>query len=253
MPVNLSAPTREELLPVAGVKLGITSAGIKTENTADLVLMELVEGCTTSAVYTQNAFCAAPVIVAKQHQAEASPRFLLVNSGNANAGTGEAGMQTAQTCCQTVAELTGLSATTVLPFSTGVIGQQLPIDKITRSIPEAYQSLAEDNWFDAAHGIMTTDTVAKAISKQIEIDGKTVTVTGMAKGSGMIRPDMATMLSYIATDAAVEQSVLDDILLRSMEQSFNRISVDGDTSTMMRVFWWQQHRHKILKLQLLTL
>ena len=231
MPVNLDIPTKEELLPVAGIKLGITSAGIKTDQTADLVLIELALGSTTSAVYTQNAFCAAPVILAKQHQAAVAPRYLLINSGNANAGTGEKGIELAQICCQKVAELADVAEESVLPFSTGVIGQQLPIEKITQAMPVVYQNLREDNWFDAAHGIMTTDIVAKAISKQIEIDGKTVTVTGMAKGSGMIRPDMATMLSYIATDAAVEQSILDDILLRSVEQSFNRISVDGDTST----------------------
>lgn len=231
MPVNLEAPVKEDLLAIPGIKLGITSAGIKTEERADLVLMEVAEGTTTSAVYTQNAFCAAPVTLAKRHQENTSPRFLLINSGNANAGTGEAGMQAAIACCQAVADLARLTVETILPFSTGVIGQQLPVDKVTQAIPAAYQNLSENNWFDAAHGIMTTDIVAKAISKQIEIDGESVTITGMAKGSGMIRPDMATMLSYIATDAAVEQSVLDDMLLRAMEQSFNRISVDGDTST----------------------
>ncbi|PCH65495.1 MAG: bifunctional ornithine acetyltransferase/N-acetylglutamate synthase [Gammaproteobacteria bacterium] len=231
MPVNLTAPIKDELLPISGIKLGITSAGIKIQDRPDLVLIELVEGTTTSAVYTQNAFCAAPVTLAKQHQEQQSPRFLLINSGNANAGTGVAGMQAAKKCCQTVAALAGVSAETVLPYSTGVIGQQLPIDKIIQALPAAYLNLAENNWFDAAQSIMTTDIVAKAMSKQIEIDGKTITITGIAKGSGMIRPDMATMLSYIATDAAVEQSVLDDILSRSVAQSFNRITVDGDTST----------------------
>jgi glutamate N-acetyltransferase / amino-acid N-acetyltransferase len=155
----------------------------------------------------------------------------LINSGNANAGTGEQGIQAARASCQAVAEVSGLPAESVLPFSTGVIGQQLPVDKIVKAMLNLYQGLAEDNWFEAAHGIMTTDIVAKAISKQIEINGSTVTITGMAKGSGMIRPDMATMLAYIATDAAVEQSVLDNMLQRAVEQSFNRISVDGDTST----------------------
>lgn len=231
MPVNLTTPNKEDLHPIAGIKLGCTSAGIKTQNSTDLVLIELAETTVTSAVYTQNAFCAAPVVLAKQHQAQTSPRFLLINSGNANAGTGEVGMQAAKQCCQAVAELAKLAEDTVLPFSTGVIGQQLPVDNIVQAMPSAYRSLAENNWYDAAHGIMTTDIVAKAISKQIEIDGHTITVTGMAKGSGMIRPDMATMLSYIATDAAVEKSVLDNILFRAVEQSFNRISVDGDTST----------------------
>jgi glutamate N-acetyltransferase / amino-acid N-acetyltransferase len=231
MPVNLSAPKQSDLLAVAGIKLGIASAGIKTVDRADLVLIELAENTTTSAVYTQNVFCAAPVTLAKQHQNEVPPRYLLINSGNANAGTGEAGMQAAQDCCIAIAELTNDGSNTVLPFSTGVIGQQLPVEKIKTALPDAYQNLKANNWFDAAHAIMTTDTVAKVVSKQVKIDGHTITVTGMAKGSGMIRPDMATMLSYIATDAAVEQSVLDKMLNDAVEQSFNRITVDGDTST----------------------
>ena len=231
MPVNLTSPIKDDLLPIAGIKLATAHAGIKTNDATDLVLIELAEGATTSAVYTQNAFCAAPVTLAKQHQADVSPRYLLINSGNANAGTGKQGLQAAQASCQAVAEISGLPAESVLPFSTGVIGQQLPVDKIVKAMPNLYQDLVEDNWFEAAHGIMTTDIVAKAISKQIDINGSTVTITGMAKGSGMIRPDMATMLAYIATDAAVEQSVLDNMLQRAVEQSFNRISVDGDTST----------------------
>ena len=231
MPVNLKAPIKEEILPIAGIKLGVASAGIKKVGRIDLVLIELIEGAVTSAIYTQNAFCAAPVTLAKQHQNEVSPRYLLINSGNANAGTGELGMQAAEACCQAVAELSDLNSNSVLPFSTGVIGQQLPVSRITTALPDAYQNLAADNWFAAAQGIMTTDTIAKALSKQIEIDGVTVTVTGIAKGSGMIRPDMATMLSYIATDAAVEKAVLDEMLIKAANQSFNRISVDGDTST----------------------
>jgi len=231
MPVNLSAPTSSSLLPIDGIEIGIASAGIKTVGKEDLVLIKIAQGSSTSAVYTKNAFCAAPVTLAKQHQQETSPQYLLINSGNANAGTGEVGMQAAQQCCQAVAEVATTEANTVLPFSTGVIGQQLPVEKMIQAIPQAYQNLVTDNWFAAAHAIMTTDTIAKAISKQIEIDGKTVTVTGMAKGSGMIRPDMATMLSYIATDAAIEQSVLDLMLQNAVNQSFNRITVDGDTST----------------------
>lgn len=231
MPVNLTVPQKENLLAISGVKLGIASAGIKAIGRPDLVLIELAEGTTSSAIYTQNAFCAAPVTLARQHQSEASPRYLLINSGNANAGTGTQGMFAAQASCQAVADLSGVINTTVLPFSTGVIGEQLPLEKIKIALPDAYQNLATGNWFAAAQAIMTTDTIAKALSKQILIDGKTVTVTGIAKGSGMIRPDMATMLSYIATDAAVEQSVLDNMLIKSADQSFNRISVDGDTST----------------------
>jgi len=231
MPVNLSAPTSTSLLPIAGIEIGIASAGIKTVGKQDLVLIKIAEASATAAVYTKNAFCAAPVTLAKQHQQQTSAQYLLINSGNANAGTGERGMQAAQACCQAVAEATNSEANTVLPFSTGVIGQQLPVDKMVQAIPQAAQNLSSDNWFDAAHAIMTTDTIAKAISKQIELDGKTVTVTGMAKGSGMICPDMATMLSYIATDAAIDQSVLDMMLQQAVEQSFNRITVDGDTST----------------------
>ncbi len=231
MPVNLVPPKQADLLPIAGIKLGTANAGIKSTDRADLVLIQLAENTTTSAVYTQNTFCAAPVTVAKRHQNETSPCYLLINSGNANAGTGEAGLQAAQDCCQAVAELSNSSSQSVLPFSTGVIGQQLPIDKIKQALPDAIQSLTTDNWFAAAHAIMTTDIVAKAVSKQVQIDGKTITVTGMAKGSGMIRPNMATMLSYIATDAAVEQAVLDKMLANASEQSFNRITIDGDTST----------------------
>ncbi len=231
MPVNLSAPTQSSLLAIDGIEIGIASAGIKTVGKEDLVLIKIAQGSSTSAVYTKNAFCAAPVTLAKQHQQQTSPQYLLINSGNANAGTGVVGMQAAHDCCQAVAEVANTKANTVLPFSTGVIGQQLPVDKMTQAIPQAYQNLASDNWFAAAHAIMTTDTIAKAVSKQIEIDGNTITVTGMAKGSGMIRPDMATMLSYIATDAAIEQSVLDLMLHNAVEQSFNRITVDGDTST----------------------
>ena len=231
MAVNLSAPEHRGLLPIAGIKLGVASAGIKTVGREDLVLIQLAQGTVTSAVYTQNVFCAAPVTLAKQHQVETTPQYLLINSGNANAGTGQQGLQAAQTSCQAVADVAATTADTVLPFSTGVIGQQLPVDKISQALPAAYQNLKQDNWFDAAHAIMTTDTIAKAVSKQVELDGKTMTITGMAKGSGMIRPDMATMLAYIATDAAVQQDVLDDLLKQAVNQSFNRITVDGDTST----------------------
>jgi len=231
MPVNLFPPIASELLAIEGIEIGTASAGIKTVDRTDVVLFKLAEGTVTSAVYTQNSFCAAPVTLAKQHQLESVPQFLLINSGNANAGTGGEGMQAAQACCQSIADLAAVKATNVLPFSTGVIGQQLPVDKMIEAFPKAYSDLRADNWFNAANGIMTTDTIAKAVSKQIEIGGQTITVTGIAKGSGMIRPDMATMLSYIATDAAVNQQTLDEMLQQSMTQSFNRITVDGDTST----------------------
>lgn len=231
MAVKLQPPKQADLRAVSGIELGIASAGINKADQPDLVLIRLAEETVTSAVYTQNAFCAAPVTVAKQHQTAANPAYLLINSGNANAGTGKAGLAVAQACCQAVAELTGGNSHSVLPFSTGVIGQLLPIDKIKNALPTAFNALSEDNWFAAANAIMTTDTVAKVVSKHVEIEGITITVTGMAKGSGMICPNMATLLSYIATDAAVEQSVLDKILVKAMAQSFNRITVDGDTST----------------------
>lgn len=231
MPVNLRPPGPDDGLVISGIRLAAVNAGIKDNEKADLVLVELATGSSVSAVFTQNAFCAAPVIIAKQHHTESSPRYLLINAGNANAGTGEQGLAAAKVCCQSVVETAGVLTTSVLPFSTGVIGQTLPVEKITAMIPDLYQSLSADNWLQAAHAIMTTDTVAKLLSKQIELAGKTITITGMAKGSGMIRPDMATMLAYIATDAAVDQVTLDTMLQHVVEQSFNRITVDGDTST----------------------
>lgn len=231
MAVNLAAPSPDSLLAVPGVRLATASAGIKKPGRKDVVLIEMAEGSHTAAVYTKNAFCAAPVLLARDNQKQMASRYLLINSGNANAGTGEAGMQAAKDCCQAVAELAGVDASSVLPFSTGVIGQPLPVDKITAVLPDAVANLAEDNWFGAAHGIMTTDTIAKAKSVQLELGGKTVTITGMSKGSGMIRPDMATMLAYIATDAAISQAVLTTMLHKAMNYSFNRITVDGDTST----------------------
>lgn len=231
MAVNLAAPAADELLPVTGIRLATVSAGIKKVGRKDVVLVEMAEGTHTAAVYTQNAFCAAPVVLAKSHQQQQATRYLLINAGNANAGTGEAGMQAATECCDAVAKLTKVDKAAVLPFSTGVIGQPLPVEKITAVLPEAVDALSTDNWFDAAHGIMTTDTIAKARSVQLVLNDKTVTITGMSKGSGMIRPDMATMLAYIATDAAVSQAVLQTMLHKAMNQSFNRITVDGDTST----------------------
>lgn len=231
MPVNLAPAESDSILPVAGVRLAIVSAGVKQPGRRDVVLVELAEGTETAAVFTRNAFCAAPVILARQHLKTTPPRYLLINSGNANAGTGEAGMQAALTCCKHTAMHTGLEETTVLPFSTGVIGQALPVEKITAVLPEAINNLSADNWYDAAHAIMTTDTLAKVASKTVELDGRTVTITGMSKGAGMIRPDMATLLAYIATDAAIEAETLKDLLQQLNAVSFNRISVDGDTST----------------------
>jgi len=219
------------MLPVPGLRLGTTCAGIKKAQRRDLVLMELAEGSTVAAVFTRNAFCAAPVTIARQHLAQTAARYLLVNTGNANAGTGEQGLQDALACCNAVAQATGCVRNAVLPFSTGVIGEPLPVARIAEGVPAAVAALDEQGWSDAAHGILTTDTVAKGASRQIVIQGQTLTVTGMAKGSGMIRPDMATMLAYVATDARVPQPVLQACLAQAVATSFNRISVDGDTST----------------------
>lgn len=229
MAVGLTAPT--QLSAVAGIRLGMASAGFKQTVRPDLVLIEMAAGSSCAAVFTQNAFCAAPVVVAREHLADKSPRYLLINSGNANAGTGKQGYAIAQASCEAVAGQTACDAAEVLPFSTGVIGELLPIEKLQAAVPEAYANLDEDGWLTAASAIMTTDTMAKGISEQCTIDGKTITVTGMAKGSGMIRPDMATMLAYVATDAAVSQPVLEACLRKAINQSFNRITVDGDTST----------------------
>lgn len=216
---------------VAGVQLGVASAGIKTVGRHDTVVISICEGAAVAGVFTQNAFCAAPVHVAKAHLKAVMPRFLLVNTGNANAGTGDQGMKDAQSCCQQLAELTGVSTQQVLPFSTGVIGEHLPVEKITAALPAAIDNLRDDAWQEAASGIMTTDTRPKASSLQCKIDGKLITVTGITKGAGMIKPNMATMLGYVATDAAVSEPLLAMMIQTAVNQSFNRITVDGDTST----------------------
>ena len=229
MAVGLSA--LPVLLPVPGLRLGTACAGIKKLGRRDLVVMELCEGAATAAVFTRNAFCAAPVTVAKRHLAQHPPRYLLINTGNANAGTGEQGMQDALRCCRSLAETAGVAPEQVLPFSTGVIGEPLPVETITRALPAAYGALSDEGWAEAAHGIMTTDTVAKGVSRQIEIAGRRITVTGIAKGAGMIRPDMATMLAFIAMDEKVAAPLLQPLLDAAVRSSFNCITVDGDTST----------------------
>jgi len=220
-----------ELFPIAGLRIGVCSAGIKKLGRPDVVVMELACGSSCAAVFTRNAFCAAPVTVAKQHLLSAAPRYLLINTGNANAGTGRQGLADASLTCQSLAQLAGCQSNEVLPFSTGVIGEPLPVDKIISVLPQALAGLTEDNWSEAAHGIMTTDTVPKGYSRRLALSGGEVTITGIAKGSGMIRPDMATMLAYIATDASIEQTVLQQLLTAAVARSFNRITVDGDTST----------------------
>ncbi len=229
MAVNLTAPT--ELLPIAGVRLASVNAGIRYKNRNDVLLMELAEGSTTAAVFTQNAFCAAPVWICREYLAVDTPRYLLINAGNANAGTGELGMRAARTSSEQVAKLADCRAQQVLPFSTGVIGMQLPVEKIDAALPEAFAKLDADAWLEASRTIMTTDTVAKAISKQLSVDGKTITITGIAKGAGMIHPNMATMLAYVATDAQVGAATLQTCLNAVVDETFNCITVDGDTST----------------------
>ena len=230
MAVNLFPP--EALLPVEGVRLSAVSAGIRYQGRDDLVLMELAEGSQCAAVFTKNAFCAAPVIIAREHLAMTLPRYLLINSGNANAGTGDQGLQTAKATCSELAKwVDDCQAEAVLPFSTGVIGEQLPLGCFQSALPGAVEALASDNWAQAAAGIMTTDTVAKAVSRQVELDGGVVTITGISKGSGMIHPNMATMLAYVATDAMAGQDTLQSLLTEVVNETFNCITVDGDTST----------------------
>ena len=231
MAVGLNPP--DSIAPVDGIRLAACHSGIKQDPAvSDLVLIEIAESATTAAVFTSNRFCAAPVVVARQHlETKSDARYLLINSGNANAGTGEPGYDATMQTCQTLAGLCGTDPQQVLPFSTGVIGQLLPAEKINAALPGLTAGLAADQWLAAAHGIMTTDTVAKAISRRVNINNKSVTISGIAKGSGMIRPDMATMLAFIATDAEIAQPLLSRVLQQAVAGSFNSITVDGDTST----------------------
>jgi len=218
-------------LPVSGVRLATAAAGIRYKNRKDVCLIELAQGGTAAGVFTKNKFCAAPVHVAKENLAKDPVRYLIINSGNANAGTGDEGMRAARETCRTVAALAGCPMSQVLPFSTGVIGQDLPILPFQQAMPSLMSELSEDGWEDAARTIMTTDTRPKYCSKQIELDGETITITGIAKGSGMIHPNMATMLGYVATDAKIDQKRLQSMLAKGVDPSFNSITVDGDTST----------------------
>lgn len=237
MPVKLSAPEASSLLPVKGVQLGYAEAHVRKPNRKDVLVMLLAEGSNVAGVFTQNRFCAAPVTLCKDFLAQSHDnqhrgiRALLVNTGCANAGTGEDGLSRAQQSCESLASLLNINANQVLPFSTGVILEPLPVDKVIAGLPAAIANLQEDNWLNAAEAIMTTDIVAKGTSRQIQLDGKTITITGISKGSGMIHPNMATMLGYIATDAAVSQGALDSIIQYAVNKSFNCITVDGDTST----------------------
>jgi glutamate N-acetyltransferase/amino-acid N-acetyltransferase len=229
MAVNLKPA--EGLLPVAGVRLGVAQAGVKHAGRDDLLVMEVAPGSTCAAVFTRNAFCAAPVTVARRHLSLGPPRYLIVNSGNANAGNGPAGIDDALATCRGLAGLGGCPAEAVLPFSTGVIGQPLPVARILAGLPDALAALDPEGWRRAARAIMTTDTLPKGLSATGEVAGAPFTVTGIAKGAGMIRPDMATMLAFLATDAAVPAPALQTMLERAVGRTFNRITVDGDTST----------------------
>jgi glutamate N-acetyltransferase/amino-acid N-acetyltransferase len=232
MPVNLSAPEAQSLIPVKGIRLGATEAHVRRPDRKDVLVMELAPGSKVSGVFTQNRFCAAPVTISKNHLAAGKEiRALLVNTGNANAGTGEQGIQDAKTCCDALAALLGCDAEQILPFSTGVIMEPLPADRIVQGLPRCIADLDESHWLRAAETIMTTDIVPKGASRRIHINGKAVTITGISKGSGMIHPNMATMLAYIATDAAVSQPLLDELVRYAVNRSFNCITVDGDTST----------------------
>ncbi len=217
--------------PVAGIRLAATAAGIRYRDRDDLVLVELPQQGSCAATFTRNAFCAAPVTLARSHLAAATPRWWLINSGNANAGTGPRGLADAEASCQAVADLTGSKPAQVLPFSTGVIGEHLPVGRITATLPNLVAHLDPYGWPRAARAIMTTDTVPKLVSRQFQVAGRTATLTGMAKGAGMIRPDMATLLAFLATDAAVDPTLLQRCLKDAVDGSFNAITVDGDTST----------------------
>jgi len=217
--------------PVTGIRLGSAAAAIKYSDRDDLVVVEIAEGSRCAALFTQNLFCAAPVVVAKQHLAATAPHYLLINSGNANAGTGDEGLRATREACRALAAARGCAINQILPFSTGVIGETLPVIRIASAIPETLMALGEQGWARAAQAIMTTDTQPKLVSRSFSCQGQTYTVTGMAKGSGMIRPDMATMLAFLATDAKVDQPLLQRCLQQAVAPSFNAITVDGDTST----------------------
>ena len=232
MPVNLPPLDPAQLHPIAGVRIGIAEAGVRKANRKDLTVFLLDEGASVAGVFTRNRFCAAPVQVCREHlTAGSAVRALVINTGNANAGTGAPGLVHARQTCEALASLLNCTPAQVLPFSTGVIMEPLPVQRIVDGLPLAIADLAQDHWSDAATAIMTTDTLPKAVSRQVQIDGVTVTITGISKGAGMIRPNMATMLGFIATDACISTALMDSLALDLAQASFNRISIDGDTST----------------------
>ncbi len=235
MAVNLSAPRAGDIFPVAGVRIGVAEAGIRKANRKDLTVVLIDDGASVAGVFTSNRFCAAPVQVCREHLEHAAGRggirAMVINTGNANAGTGQDGLVRARSTCISLARALDIAPEQVLPFSTGVIMEPLPVDRIEAGLPAALADAKTDNWFRAAEGIMTTDTIAKAFSRQVQLDGVTVTISGISKGAGMIRPNMATMLGFMATDARVDQGVMQQLALELAEGSFNRVTVDGDTST----------------------
>jgi glutamate N-acetyltransferase / amino-acid N-acetyltransferase len=232
MPVNLVAPDPKALFPVPGVELGIAMAGVRKANRRDLTVITLAEGSQVAGVFTSNRFCAAPVQLCREHLASGvAPRAMVINTGNANAGTGEDGLARARATCAALARHLKLSPQQVLPYSTGVIMEPLPVDRIEAGLPAAIADLKADNWGVAAEAIMTTDTIPKAASRRVTIGGRTVTVTGISKGAGMIRPNMATMLSFVATDAVIAPTLMQTLTTQAADRSFNRITIDGDTST----------------------
>ncbi|TNF51679.1 MAG: bifunctional ornithine acetyltransferase/N-acetylglutamate synthase, partial [Burkholderiales bacterium] len=238
MPVNLTAPNPQDLLAVPGVRIGVAEAGIRKANRKDLTVFLLDEGSLVGAVFTRNRYAAAPVQVCREHlSAGASIRALVINTGNANAGTGESGLQHARQTASALALALAVRHEHVLPFSTGVIMEPLPMDRLMAGLPAALADAASPagasgpQWLKAAEGIMTTDTLPKAISRQVRLGGSTVSISGIAKGAGMIRPNMATMLGYVATDAVIDPALMDGLARRLADRSFNRVTVDGDTST----------------------
>ena len=232
MPVNLPSPDASQLFSISGVRIGVTKAGVRKANRKDLTVVLIDEGASVSGVFTQNRFCAAPVQICRENLASKTGiRALVINTGNANAGTGQDGLARARSTCSALGKLLGISSHAVLPFSTGVIMESLPVDRIEAGLPSAIADAKSDNWLKAAHGIMTTDTVPKAFGAQVMIGGAVVSISGISKGAGMIRPNMATMLGFMATDARVSQSVMHQLAHELAEGSFNRVTVDGDTST----------------------
>lgn len=248
MAVNLTAPSADALHPVPGVRIGVTEAGIRKANRKDLTVFLLDEGSAVGGVFTQNRFCAAPVQVCREHLLRGDIRAIVVNTGNANAGTGEDGLVRARATCIAAARLLNLAPEQVLPFSTGVIMEPLPVDRIEKGLPAAIADAKPDHWLRAAEGIMTTDTLPKAFSRQVQIEGANVTVTGISKGAGMIRPNMATMLGFLATDAQIDPRLLPELAFELAEGSFNRVTVDGDTSTndSFVVVATQKARHPVI-------